>query len=139
MRRVTTFALLLLASLTCVRAQSTNASLTGRVTDPAKALIVDAKVSAVSAGTNVRYETRTNGSGEYYLANLPPNAYRVEIEKPGFKKIVKPDVALHVQDALEINFEMTLGPVSETVAVEGGAPLMNTESGAVSTVIDRGL
>lgn len=139
MRLVSPFVLLLLASVTCVCAQSTNASLTGRVTDPAKALIVDAKVSAVSAGTNVRYETATNGSGEYYLANLPPSSYRVEIEKPGFKKIVKPDVVLHVQDALEINFEMTLGSVSETVTVEAGAPLMNTETGTVSTVIDHRL
>src|SRR5918998_5882630 len=131
---------LLAASFTPVlRAQSTNASLAGRVTDPAKALIVDARVSAVSDGTNARYETATNGSGEYYLANLPPNSYRVEIEKPGFKKIVRPGVVLHVQDALEIDFEMTVGSVSETVTVEAGTPLMNTESGAVSTVIDRGL
>lgn len=81
----------------------------------------------------------TNGAGEYYLVNLPPNSYRVEIEKPGFKKVVKPDVVLHVQDALEIDFEMTLGSVSETVTVEAGAPLMNTETGAVGTVIERGL
>ncbi|HEY9403570.1 MAG TPA: carboxypeptidase regulatory-like domain-containing protein [Pyrinomonadaceae bacterium] len=122
-----------------MRAQTTNASLTGRVTDPAKALIADAKVSAVNVGTNARYETTTNGSGEYYLANLPPSAYRVEIERPGFKKIVRPGVVLHVQDALEINFEMSLGSVSETVMVETGTPLMNTESGTVSTVIDRRL
>src|SRR6185503_19392800 len=44
---------------------------------------------------------------------------------------------LHVQDALEINFEMALGETSEAITVEGGAPLVNTESGTVSTVIDR--
>ena len=44
---------------------------------------------------------------------------------------------LHVQDALEIDFEMTLGAASETVTVEAGAPLVNTESATVSTVIDR--
>ena len=46
-------------------------------------------------------------------------------------------MVLHVQDALKIDFEMTLGDVSETVMVEGGAPLVNTESGTVSTVINR--
>ncbi len=131
-------ALLLLISFTSVlRAQSTNASLTGRVTDPQKALIVDAKVAAISAGTNIRYETTTNGSGEYYLTNLSPNAYHIEIEKSGFKKLVKPDLILHVQDALKIDFEMTLGDVSETVTVEAGMPLVNSASGVVSTVIDR--
>lgn len=138
MRRVLMLAFLLLVSFTAVvRAQSTNASLTGRVTDPTKAYIGDAGVVAISNSTNVRYETTTNGSGEYYLANLPPGLYRIEIEKSGFKKLIKPDVILHVQDALEISFEMTIGPVSETITVEAGAPLVNTESGTVSTVVDR--
>ena len=113
-------AFLLTTSLALVlRAQSTNASLAGRIADPAKALIVGAGVAALRADTNARYETTTNGSGEYHLANLPPGVYRIEIEKAGFKKIIKPDVTLHVQDALELDFEMTVGSVSETVTVEG--------------------
>jgi hypothetical protein len=120
-----------------LRAQSTNASITGRVTDPSKALIAGAKAAAVSSGTSFRYEAATNGSGEYYLTNLPPGTYRIEIEKTGFKKLIKPDVTLHVQDAIELNFELTLGSMSETITVEAGAPLVNTESGTVSTVIDR--
>ena len=132
---VVVVSLFLFAGVLC--AQSTNASLTGRVTDPSKARIVDAKITAISAGTNFRYETATNDSGEYYLANLPPSSYRLEVEKTGFKKLIKPDVILHVQDAPEINFEMTLGSASESVTVEGGAPLVNTESATVSTVINR--
>ena len=137
MQRVV-FSLVLLAfcaSVIC--AQSTNASLTGRVTDPAKALIVDAKVTAISADTNVRFETATNETGQYYLTNLSPGRYQIEIEKPGFKKVIKPDVVLHVQDALKIDFEMTLGSVSETVTVEAGAPPGNTGSATVSTVVNR--
>ena len=118
-------------------AQSTNASIAGRVTDPSNALIVGAKVAAVSSGTSFRYEGATNGAGEYYLTNLPPGNYRIEIEKAGFKRLIKPDIILQVQDALEINFEMTLGPASQSVTVEAGAPLVNTESATVSTVIDR--
>jgi hypothetical protein len=132
---VVVVSLFLFAGVLC--AQSTNASLTGRVTDPSKARIVDAKITAISAGTNFRYKTATNDSGEYYLANLPPSSYRLEVEKTGFKKLIKPDVILHVQDASEINFEMTLGSASESVTVEGGAPLLNTESATVSTVINR--
>ncbi|HET9714088.1 MAG TPA: carboxypeptidase regulatory-like domain-containing protein, partial [Pyrinomonadaceae bacterium] len=119
-----------------MRAQSTDASLTGRVTDTAKALIIDAKVAAISEGTNVRYETTTNSSGEYHLGNLRPDVYRLEIEKTGFKKLIKPSIMLHVQDNLEVDFEMMVGPVSETVTVEPGASLVNTESATVSTVID---
>ena len=129
--------LLLVFSSSGLRAQSTSASLTGRITDPSKSVISDAKIAAISAATNLRYETTTNSSGEYYLTNLPPGLYRLEIEKSDFKKLIKPDVILHVQDALEINLEMTVGSASETVTVESGAPLVNTESATVSTVIDR--
>jgi len=138
MRKTPAFALLLLVLFpAALRAQSTNASLTGRITDSTKAAIADAKIAAVSTATNVRYEISSNASGEYYLPNLPPSAYQLEIEKTGFKKLIKPGVMLHVQDALEINFEMTVGSVSETITVESGAPLVNTESATVSTVIDR--
>jgi len=129
--------LLLVFSTPGLRAQSTNAGLSGRVTDPSKALIGDAKIAAINTATNFRYDTTTNSSGEYYLTNLPPGLYRLEIEKLGFKKIIKPDMILHVQDTLAIDFELTLGDVSETLTVEVGLLPVETASGSVSTVIDR--
>src|SRR5215813_375014 len=137
MHRVAFAFLLVALCAPFVRAQSTNASLSGRVTDPSKALIVNATIAVISAETNVRYETTTNRSGEYYLMNLPPHSYRIEVEKSGFKKLSKPDVVLHVLDALVIDFEMMVGDVSETVTVESGTPLVTTESATVSTVVDR--
>jgi hypothetical protein len=136
-RGVAAAVLLLACWIPALRGQSTNASLSGHVTDPSKARIAGATVRAISAGTNFSYEAATNGSGDYYLSNLPPDIYRVEVEKSGFKKLIKPDVVLHVQDALNLDFEMKVGSVSESVAVEGGAPLVNTESATVSTVIDE--
>ncbi|HKR12335.1 MAG TPA: TonB-dependent receptor, partial [Pyrinomonadaceae bacterium] len=130
-------AFLLLTSLCFAHGQSTNASLTGRLTDPARALIVAARVTVISATRSVRYETSTNDSGEYYLANLPPDRYDLEIEKSGFKKLIKPNVILHVQDTLRIDLELTIGDVAEVVTVEAGAPVLNTESPTVSTVVDK--
>src|SRR5215469_2301409 len=127
---------LLFTSVLC--AQSINASLTGRVTDPSKARIVGAKVVATSSGTNINSETTTNAEGEYYLSSLTPGGYRIEVEKPGFKKLIKPAVILHVQDAVDIDFEMTVGSAWETINVEGDAPLLNASSAAVSTLIDNG-
>src|SRR3954470_6847654 len=90
---------LLSCSLTSpVFAQSTNGSLIGRVTDLSKAVVVDARVVAVRADTNVRYATATNATGDYVLANLPPAVYRIEVEKNGFRKVIKPEVIVHVQD-----------------------------------------
>jgi len=137
MRRLQALVFLFLVSLPYVlRAQSTNASVTGRVIDPSKATVPGAKIAAVNNDTNFRYETATNGAGEYTLANLPPGTYQLEVDKSGFKKLIRPDVILHVQDALAIDFELPIGAALETVVVQGGAPLLNASDASLSQVID---
>src|ERR1700731_1053463 len=89
-----------------LQAQSTNASLTGRIPDPKKAVIPQATVTVINTGTGIRYRGLTNETGEYYVSNLPPGRYRIEVEKLGFKAVIESNVILHVQDALEVNFEM---------------------------------
>jgi Carboxypeptidase regulatory-like domain/TonB dependent receptor len=137
MRRVAALLFLLLTPVQFAHAQSTNASLTGRITDPAKALVVDARIIAISQTTNARFETSCNDAGEYRLMNLPPDNYHLHVEKPGFKKLLKPNVTLHVQDTVRIDFELTIGELTEVVSVQDGAPVLNTESATVSTVVDR--
>jgi outer membrane receptor protein involved in Fe transport len=68
---------------------------------------------------------------------VPPGNYRIEASKAGFKTVIKPDVILHVQDVVTINFDMVLGSAAESVTVEGGTPLINTSDASVSTVVDR--
>jgi hypothetical protein len=137
MGRVAAVAVMLVLSFAgALQAQTPNATLTGLVADPSKAVIRDAKVTLINMGTNVRYEGTTNETGIYYVTNLPPGTYRMEVEKLGFKTVVKPDIVLHVQDALEVNFEMALGSLSETVTVEAGAPLVQLATSSISAVVN---
>src|SRR6202007_1517908 len=76
-------------------------------------------------------------TGSYYVTNLPPGTYRIEIEKLGFKVVIKADLILHVEDSVEVNFEMVLGSETESVTVRGGAPLLDTESSAIGTVVEK--
>ena len=117
--------------------QSTNGTINGRVLDPSNKVIGGADILVINDATGVQYSGKTNEDGIYVVPNLPPGAYRLQVSKRGFKTLIKPDITLSVQDALAINFTLPIGAVSETVTVEGGAPLVNTESAAVSTVIDR--
>src|ERR1700731_3553314 len=134
---IITLAELMTFSAHAIMAQSSNASLTGRITDSSKAVTPDAKVIAINTGTRVRFETVTDETGSYYVTNLPPGTYRIEVEKLGFKAVLKTDIILHVQDTLEINFEMVLGSASESVTVRGGAPLLDTESSTMGTVVEQ--
>src|SRR5712672_3227853 len=78
--------------------QSTNASLTGRITDPSKAVIGGAMVTVINVGTGMYFSGVTNDEGIFYVSNLPPGRYRIEAEKIGFKAVIQSNVVLHVQD-----------------------------------------
>src|ERR1700681_2752848 len=117
--------------------QSAEASLTGRITDPNKAVITGATVFVINSGTGIHYQGLTNETGTYYISDLPPGRYRLEVEKLGFKAVIQSGVVLHVQDALQVNFEMTVGSTSESVTVEGEALPIDTESSTVGTVVEQ--
>jgi hypothetical protein len=118
-------------------AQSSSGTISGIVTDPSGAAIAEAEILVVNDTTRVQYAARTNQEGIYLVSNVPPGSYRIQVSKLGFKTIIKPDIPLNVQDALALNFSLPLGAVSEVVTIHGGAPLVNTETASVGTVIDR--
>lgn len=116
---------------------STSATITGRVTDQQELVVPGAQVQVTNILTNINYAGETNEDGLYRIPNLPPGEYRVIVQKDGFASIAKPGVELHVQDVITLNFAMQLGSVTQTITVEGGAPLLQVESAAVGTVVDR--
>ena len=118
-------------------AQSPNGTINGLVLDPANQAITGADVLVINDVTGVKFSTRTNDNGIYVVPNLPPGPYRLQVSKPGFKTLIKPDIVLNIQDALSINFTLPVGAAFDSVTVEAGAPLINTESAAVGTVVNH--
>jgi len=120
-----------------VTAQSPNGTVSGIVLDPSGGIIAGADVLIINDSTGVQYPGKANNEGFYVVSNIPPGTYRIQVSNSGFKTIIKPDIVIHVLDALAINFTLPIGAASEIVTVQGGAPLINTENASVSTVIDR--
>jgi hypothetical protein len=118
-------------------AQSPNGTINGLVLDPSGRVIAGADILIANDATGVQYEGKTNTEGVYVFTNIPPGPYRLQVSKIGFKTLIKPDIVLNVQDALAISFTLPIGPVSETVTVQGGAAMIDTQDAAVSTVVDR--
>jgi hypothetical protein len=117
--------------------QSPTATVNGLVRDTSGAVVQGADVQLINDRTNARFPAKTSKDGIYSVTGLPPGTYHIQVSKPGFKTILKPDIVLNVLDARAINFDLPVGAVSETVTVEGGASLVDTETAAVSTVVDR--
>jgi len=117
--------------------QSTNATISGRVLDSSQAILANADVLLINIDTGARISTKTNAQGFYVLPNIAPGKYELEVSRAGFKTIAQPNLVLHVQDVSYVNFTLPVGSVSEVVTVTGGAPMVNTADGSVSTVVDQ--
>jgi hypothetical protein len=118
------------------RAQSTNATITGNITDQSGSIIPDATVEITAVGTGVVNTVKTNDAGIYRVGGLVPGVYRIRIVKEGFKAVVKEEITLHVQDQVSLNFALEIGSVTESVTVEAGQPLLQTESTDLSQVVE---
>jgi hypothetical protein len=118
-------------------AQTTDGTVSGIVLDPSAGVIVGADVLVINNATGVQYPGKANSGGYYVVPNIPPGTYRIQVSNSGFKTIIKPDIVIHVEDALAINFTLPIGAASEIVTVEGGSPLINTSDASVSTVVDQ--
>lgn len=135
MRKV--FVLMLLTFLPGFCWAQTDATLSGRVSDPTGAAIAGAEVVLTNVDTNVEQRTRTNSEGLYVFPGVHPGNYRVAAGAAGFKTLIKENLVLQIQDEIAENFSLTLGSVSESVTVNANELHVNTTDATVSTVVDQ--
>ena len=123
--------------LLSLAAQDPRGTILGRVTDPTGAVIPGAEVRAVNVATGVAAATKTNQSGNFMLAYLLPGTYTLTVELTGFKKFVRDGVQVRVNDTVELNTELQVGNVSESVEVTAETPLLQTAEATLGQVVDE--
>ncbi|HLW75836.1 MAG TPA: carboxypeptidase regulatory-like domain-containing protein, partial [Bryobacteraceae bacterium] len=102
-----------------VTAQDITGSISGSVRDAAGAAVTGAKVTVTNTDRNaVMRATTTDGDGNYIAPLLPVGHYAVAIEGKGFKRSIKNDIELNVNDKLTVNFNLEVGEVQQEVTVE---------------------
>jgi Carboxypeptidase regulatory-like domain len=116
--------------------QEVTASITGTVTDSAGAALPGATVTATSQERGQSYVAVTNDTGLYRITQLPVGAYVVKIEKAGFASASYPPFVLTLNQVARVDVAMKVGQASETVEVSAGAPVLETETTQVDTVIN---
>jgi len=125
----------LLLSPLLSRAQVVSASLYGTVTDPTGAAIPSATIMTTNVATGIATRTTTDAAGDYTLPSLPPATYDIKIEKVGFRTTVISAVTLLVDQKARVDAQLKVGQVSTTVEVSGAAPLVETKTASVGTVV----
>ena len=138
------FAALTLAGLLAVslfpfiaRGQVTNGVLTGVVKDASGSVVRGANVVVRNTQTNQTRSTTSDDDGLYRITELLPGNYQVRAEAQGFKAAVYPEITVAVAENKRLDFALAVGAISETVEVTQQAPLVETEQGSLSGVVNQ--
>jgi hypothetical protein len=115
----------------CALAQSDRGTITGTVSDPAGAVIASAAIEVRNVETGAVYQVATSATGNY-VVQIPTGTYEVSITVQGFKKYVRPNILVPVEQTLRIDAALEVGSTGESVTVNEAAPLLKTESGELS-------
>lgn len=117
-------------------AQSTGGRIRGTITDPSGGAVVGATLSLINMATNISRETTTGASGEYLFLEVPVGTYEIDISQPGFKKFVRKDIALDLNQVLTVDISLQVGGSTETVEVTGAPPVVDTTSTQLGAVVN---
>jgi hypothetical protein len=130
------FAAVLLAFSPALFAQSNTGAVTGTVFDQSQAVMSGVKIIAANLGTNVTQTATTNTDGVYSIPALEPGAYRLTLEKAGFKKLIREPITVEGSGTLQLDFNLTVGSASTEIMVNADAPLVQQASSTIQYGVD---
>src|SRR5262249_30028028 len=118
-------------------AQVSTGAVTGMVKDPTGAVLPRVEIALINVNTNERRIQVTNSEGGYVFPAMPPGTYRLEAELQGFKRFVRDQLAVEVQQRLEIEVVLQVGATSESVTVKEETPLLQPTTSSLGQVVDN--
>jgi hypothetical protein len=133
------FVLCLLATLVFwgpVRAQGLG-SLVGAVTDPAGAVIPNAKVTVTEVGTGFSRTATTDSEGHYVLASMRPAQYDITVQAAGFITYAQKGVTLLANQTLTVNVTAQVSGTTEQLNITAGDVQVDTSTPTLKQVIEK--
>jgi Carboxypeptidase regulatory-like domain len=109
-------------------AQTDHGTITGTVTDPARAVVPNAVVSAKNSETGAAFQTVATATGNFTVPSLPAGTYEVTVSAPGFRKFIGQGVRVQVAQVQRLDVTLEVGATTESITVEGAAPQLKSES-----------
>ena len=131
-------AVLIALLLPGVALAQSNSTIAGQVTDATGGVLpgvtVEVASPALIEGSRVAV---TDGQGQYAVTSLTVGAYTVTFTLPGFSTVVREGIELSSDFTANIDAEMTVGSIEETITVSGESPLVDVQCTQQTEVITR--
>jgi len=119
-------------------AQQTTGNIQGRIVDAQKAAVPGVTVTAKNPSTGYSRSEVTDTEGIYRLNGLPVGTYDLRAELSGFQGYDRKAVVVNVAQTVDLNIDLTVAGVAESVKVTAEMPLIQTSSSSVGGVVDTG-
>jgi len=126
----------LLFSSLAAYGQTDTATIVGTVVDHSGAVLPNGVVTITNLGTNAKTVVKTGADGSYIATPLKIGNYTVGVAAQGFKEVTRTGIVLNVQDRLRVDFTLQVGSVNEQMTVNDAAPLLQSESSALGSVVE---
>ena len=127
-------AFLLLLYCSSLSAQVSGGTLSGTVVDPSGAVVPNAHVTILNAGTGIARSTTTNGSGFYTTPNLNPGNYQVTVDAQGFARSTEQTLITVGQEA-ELNIHLGVAAQQSTVQVQENVQQVELATSTLSATV----
>lgn len=118
-------------------AQRTTGAIVGTVTDSSGAVLPGVTVTLSGAGVAGTPTTVTGETGTYRFPALAPGTYNLSFALQGFTTVNREQIVVPLGGTIEINLQLSVSTIQETVTVTGESPVVNTASAQVATNLNR--
>jgi hypothetical protein len=126
---------LLLLVLSTARGQGLTGSIVGTITDPANAVVPNAKVTVKNVNTNAEVTATSDNNGVYRVLGLVPGEYTVTAQATGFSRINTSPQTVDVSTPVRVDLKLEVGAVTDVISVETRATQVNTEDAQLGQVL----
>ena len=116
-------------------AYAQEATIGGTVIDTTGGVLPGVTVVAVHVDTGNTYETVTDGTGRYSIP-VRIGGFTVTAALPGFNTLERTGILIQVGQTVNMDLEMAVSTLQETVTVTGEAPLLDVASSDLGGNID---
>ncbi len=117
-------------------AQSSAGRVTGTIADSTGGVIPGAQVRLISVDTGVERAVSSNEQGYYNFPLVPAGVYRIVVSREGFQTVNRTGVTIEVEQVANVDFNLNVGVVSETVEVRETTPLLQASTSSLGQVVE---
>src|SRR6266571_2752664 len=116
--------------------QLSTGTISGVVQDTSGAVIAGAMVTVRNVDTGAARTLTSDEGGRYVVPVLPVGNYEVRGQQAGFKTEIRSGITLTVGREEVVNLTLNVGALADTVTVTAEAPLVETTTSAMSSLVD---